>query len=145
MRTPNQVFKDMCPQHGEIWVLGESGWQCIRKTDKGTRYVDRSKTEPPLCVRELLSFTNSTWAHFDSLLGRPELLVTRAQLAELESQRTQPQLMEEEKRLKEMKRARISLRQEIVRLVRENLEAQLKFSHLIALHEEHPEEDQDLN
>jgi len=135
MRTPNQAFKDMCPVHGQIWVTSKTGWQCIRKTRDGVRYVDYSKTEPPLDVRELLSLTNSSWAYFDILLGRPELLVTKVQLADLESRRTKSQLVAEEARIKTMLEERQLVRQEVVQMVREELASKVKFSDIMSFHE----------
>lgn len=102
MRTPNEVFKEMCPTHGEIWTFTESGWHCIRKDGQGNRFEDSSRTVPPLCVHDLLSVTRLSWAYFHRLSGKAELLISKSQKADLEATHTIELLKHEASRSSQM-------------------------------------------
>lgn len=102
MRTPNEVFKEMCPCHDEAWVLSNGQWRCIRKDKQGNRYEDSSRSVP-LPVVEMAMATNLAWFLFHSLTGEVEALVTKQLQAKIVAARTSDQIAQEHQRVEEMK------------------------------------------
>lgn len=101
MRTPHDVFKDMCPVHDQIWTYDGTRWQCIRKSADGQRYTS-SDGLVPLPVEEMLTITGLEWVYFCTITGHTEPLISKRQRASLLASRTPEQIQQEELRLSRM-------------------------------------------
>ena len=105
MRTPHDVFEDMCPLHDQIWTYDGTRWRCIRKSLEGERYT-RTDGPVPLPVEEMAAITGLVWVYFCTITGHTEPLITKRQRASLVASRTPEQLKHEELRVARMEEDR---------------------------------------
>jgi hypothetical protein len=105
MRTPYDVFEDMCPVHDQIWMFDGQRWRCIRKSTKGERYTEPSGVVP-LPVEEMAAITGLVWVYFCTITGHTEPLISKEQRASLVASRTAEQIEHEKLRLAAMDKER---------------------------------------
>ena len=118
MRTPKEVFNEMCPCHGELWMLTETGFTLITKGPTGSRYTKKNQVAP-LDVQDMLKVTGLTWCYRHWLSGEIEPLISKQAKEKLEQEHSLKQLHQEklryqqehERRLKDIGDATETLRQ----------------------------------